>query len=459
MMCLPSLKTILIILAFGGLGSLIVFTAGPGVLTVPFLKIKKYLPTPHISVNFAYAHGASFAPAYDIEKDLKRVGYTVECGKIGPLSLDTCEQCMGSPASLNPHMAVLFKDHDNTVPELLYDNTNLSTAFHLKYDEALIILTDGPTAHTFLEFSWGVYIFDTWGSYARDLIQAGIGNPLRLKRDKRVMMIFTFIPELMEVLSENLQIPDVEIHMISLSAQLIQTQQAPLYTDRLAVLLKTLPSNTQKALEFYNTILADTRVYRVGINDPRTRALVRRGMGYDSYKGLSRENMRSEIQELSETLGKVEDSVKTQRSVVRSLTMLPLREIMGTLGPQDCKTKKINCLAEDWDLTYAVSADITLSYDYSVAIVGVDHPEGRRTTIGLFDAGRNQEIQTLPEFQREDLIYVHWLSRNCTGEFKPCTQVDLDGTFFIRERSYGVENYGGFVPPRVLLIKNQQSRL
>lgn len=459
-MCFPSCKSLLICGSFAGLIVLILVTAGPGALVVPAELIKEHLPTPHIALTFARGKGSPEGTAYNLEEPFMTAGYRVERGKLAPLALGTCEQCMGSPASVNPHLAVLFEGREGATPECFYNNTNLSPALHLNSDEALIIVTDGPTPDTFEEFSWGTYIFDTWDTKGRALIQAGMGNPLRPKKNVRMMLVFTFMPEIAEMLSENLRLPDVDssgVHWISLSTKLIQTDLAPLYNDRLAILLKTIIRDNARAQKFYGSLIANTEILRFRVQDPETRALVRRGATHETNAhtrlGVVHGKEQTELQSLAATVDKVVASVKSKRRVITATAMLPLREVLNVKGPRDCIENRINCLAEDWDVTYSVSGGLLFpdTTRYSAAIVGVDHPEGRRTTLSLYNVNTNQELATLP--LEDDLVYVQWISRDCKKEPKPCTQINSTEEFFIRERSYGMEAYENIVPPKVLLIK------
>lgn len=97
------------------------------------------------------------------------------------------------------------------------------------------------------------------------------------------------------------------------------------------------------------------------------------------------------------------------------------------------------------------------SKDYSLLIIGIDHPEGRRTTLGMFDAQTNKELMALPTNEESgDMIYALWIARDCSMRFKPCVELDIPESkeFYLRERSYGTTSNANFVQPTILLLKD-----
>lgn len=458
MMCLPSCKTLFIFGALSFTIGLLIFAAGPSIITVPMQKIEGLLPKPHLSIKFGAIKGAPRSINY--VDSYQKGGFDVEIGKMVSLSKGTCTQCMGSKSVGTPHWAVSFVQKGGTTPDCNYNNTEYGTCIHLDKNEAIMIFTEGPTTGVFDAFSWGVYLFDRFDTGGRDLIQAPLYDPIRLQRPGPTILIASYLPELSDALIASIDLPDVDptnIHILPVPGDIVQTGFGSQNNDRLAILLKSEAKHDDTDFSF-----ADTVVLKLKISDRKARVGIRSGATYSHGErlGYLSGKISSEKNTFTYTVEQVISDMKTTFNVASTKQMSVLRDILGTKSVQNCIDLDFNCLAEDWDVSFSVSGPLVFPdpSNYKVAIVGVNHSEAQLTTLGLFDATTNQEVIPLRKLDSEGGIYLVWIARNCSTTPAPCTEVPHSVApnatpLFLRERVYGVHSYDNLVAPFVLQIK------
>jgi hypothetical protein len=276
-----------------------------------------------------------------------------------------------------------------------------------------------------------------------------------------MVLIISCMPELSDTLIESIQLPDVDprnIFVLPVPETLVNSGNA----DRISVVLKTVPKDETKASDFYKDLTADTTIMHLRIGDSNLAHQISKGAAYTDPRNLGylSGKLSSELSTFTPTITKIIGEIKDVNNVLSVRQMTVLRDFLAVHSIQDCIEQDINCLAEDWDVAYAISMPLVFPDppNYKTLIIGVEHSEADLTTLGLFDAVTNQEVVTLPRPDSQGGIYFQWIARSCSQTPQPCTEVPVSAapgakTLFLRERVYGAHSYDKLVTPFVLQIR------
>lgn len=462
-MCFPSCKSLLFMIVVGGLLILSVMIAGPGIITTPMETARELLPTPHLTLTFGAVHGV--ANPIDYEAPFSNAGFVVKNGKMVPLEGNTCTQCMGSPSHSNPHLAVAMPHSGKTRHSCQYNLSSYDTCFKMRKTDSMIIITEGPPKDMFETFSWGVYLYDTQDETGRDLIQAPLYDPLRIRREGPTILILTFLADIADVLVESISLPHIDsrnIFVLPLSEEVIDTESGYQSMDRISVVLKSIPKDVTQAQDFYQLLKQDTKVLKLSLKDQENAKKLAQYSSYPSksFVGHTDGKQYSERASFSSVLDAMVSDIKKEYNVEVSRHLTVIRDVFGARDIEECIKGEINCLAEDWDLSYSVSGPLIFPTpsNYRHLLIGIDHPEASLTTLGLFDVKTNQQVIELPKLNSQSGIYYQWMARNCSQTPDPCYEIPEEiapgnAELYLRERIYGVRSYEGLVTPILLKIE------
>lgn len=452
-MCKILYRTVFI---FKGLVATLFFAGymtGNEKITIPMERARSALP----DLNFGFSAPQRFSAmrtSFSSDSlDLKDVpsGYEREYGSLVSLSDGTCEQCMGSPKSGNSHIAVAMNKEYYMPDSCPHLETNTSICFSMRKTDVLVVIAAGPLDGIFEEFSWGVYLYDRKDLSSRDLIQAPLYDPLRLTRAETHALVVGFVPDIVDHIIETIGDRYVT-HAMPIPERYVKTGDMPQDNDRISIVLKSIPKRGAIVDEFYEELKRECSVVLFKLTNPE---LVQEYSMSDSYSRLIRHStINGKISTERDTLERdMEAEISTMPKPDFVTRMRDLRRILGTTDIEKCIDLDMNCLAEDWDVSYTVSDPLIFPRDprYKVLVFGVDHPEASRTTLGLFEAETNREVFSVPKISENGKSYKVWLAANCSEIVERCYQVPFgENALFLRERMYGVTDAKDMVEPFVI---------
>lgn len=407
-----------------------------------------------------------------VQDALLESGFNVTQGRLVPLTRGTCSQCLGSPSMLSqhPHVAVALPFVGEGAAPCPYMGSQDSTCFGVAVTEVILAIVDGPITGLFEEFSWGAYVFDVLGANGERIItQASVDFPTRPTRGNRMAVLFGWLPEMLDAITDILidsGFHENDVHIFPVHDGIGSSSIADML-PRMNVLLKHIPKSPigGASVVAINSIIDDAFVCKISLGDEDDIAAFHTPILY-SKTGSKRParvyngDRQTERQSLFANFQAVVNRLKNEHNVVGQSKSISIRDFMGVQNAAECVQRKTNCLSEDWDVSYSVSGGFYLPdpAGYMFAVVGVDHPEGRLTTLSLMDAVKNQELAAVTDLESDDdMVYVQWFARDCSAAPGPCKQIgklDVPSAIpvFLRERAFGLYSHDTLVMPTVLWV-------
>lgn len=428
---------------------------------INFQKVTKkdvswLIPSVHLSSSMG--DSLSEMDVSDMINAYEKAGYHVESGKLLQMKYGTCEHCFGSPSDKDHHMIAAFPSEDLFEKSCRYENTSLFSCYTFKKTDCMLIISDGPDSNIIDSSSWGLYLYDTSYFQGRDLIQAPLYNPVRLERNSRMAIITCSLMDMTESLRESMRkigMHDIDIHDLPIPEDIVNVGGIIQNRDRLSLILKFINNKSIDASEFYDTMMKNSIVLKLTTKNSASE--IQNGRTHEMRSSYVKESKTDEYTFFSNSIDREIHKLEKEFNVIQKKSLTIVRDVFDINDFESCMEKRINCLGEDWDTAFSVSSPIYVSREHDILIIGVDHPESKLTTLGLFDSRNNMQTLTLPSISNGGNIYKLWLANSCDRYKDTCiqwnqTKIDMDYPLFIRERIYGTNNYNRMTKPITVKI-------
>ncbi|RYE15731.1 MAG: hypothetical protein EOP34_02020 [Rickettsiales bacterium] len=327
---------------------------------------------------------------------------TIERGYIIKLKKSMCNKCSGSN-DVYSHVAATFLEQGKKKTE--------SYTFHLNKQDVILIDTVNPTEDVLNDYSWNIYAHSISknNNNNNELLQTPLSLPVRPLNQRRLILLFSLKDQNTDLIRKKLIDNGFDIkNIVVIQSMLTDRDYTNLnITDiEYSFLFKTKPN--EKYMPFYfdyiDEIIEKTNIYRLCVETTSNDHFFLQKNNYTNIENNEHNmhhynnNISNNYEIISKNTINVFEYIITQFKPYYIDNFIDVRKIMYIRNSFDCLIYNLNCLNEEWDVTFLISPSFNISNlkeKSKIYILADKIQDAEYTEILLFDPLRNFQINRI----------------------------------------------------------------